>query len=149
MSSEAGDKIGDLKDTLLVSRDVIESQQMMAAYNKRWVLARRRSRDAAVELKDWNAWFSILSSHTAMLIQYVALAAGAYLTIKGELTIGAMVACMYLARHVLYPMERFLKQIPNIREAIANWRNLDKTLKAARAPTAMPEGVAALCACSK
>ena len=143
-SSEASDKIDDLKDTLLVSRDVIESQQMMAAYNKRWVVARRRSRDAAVELKDWNAWFSILSSHTATVIQYVALAAGAYLTIKGELTIGAMVASMYLARHVLYPMERFLKQIPSIREAIANWKSLDKTLKAARAPTATSEGVAAL-----
>lgn len=142
--SEASDKIGDLKDMLLVSRNVIESQQMIAAYNKRWVLARRRSRDTAVELKDWSAWFSILSSHTAMMIQYVALAAGAYLTIKGELTIGSMVASMYLARHVFYPAERFLKQIPDIREAIANWTSLDRTLKAARAPTAMVEGGAAL-----
>jgi ABC-type protease/lipase transport system fused ATPase/permease subunit len=142
--SEAGDKIDDLKDTLLVSRDVIESQNMMAAYNKRWVLARRRSRDAAVEVKDWSAWFSILSSHTANLIQYVALAAGAYLTIKGELTIGAMVASMYLARFALHPMERFLKQIPSIREAIANWRSLDRTLKAARASTAALEDVAIL-----
>lgn len=143
-ATEAGDKTGDLKNTLLVSRDAIESQQMMAAYNRRWVLARRGSRDAAVELKDWNAWFSILSSHTAMLIQYVALAAGAYQTIQGEITVGAMVASMYLARHALYPMERFLKQVPSIREAIANWRNLDNTLKAPRELTAMPEGGAAL-----
>lgn len=143
-ASEASDKIDDLKDTLLVSRDVLESQHMMAAYNNRWVQARRRSRDAAVELKDWSAWFSILSSHTANLIQYTALAAGAFLTIRGELTIGAMVASMYLARRVLSPMERFLKQIPSIREAIAKWKSLDKTLKAARAPTAASEGVADL-----
>ncbi|UVK40984.1 ATP-binding cassette domain-containing protein [Mesorhizobium sp. AR10] len=143
-ASEASDKIGDLKDTLLVSRDVIESQQMMAAYNKRWVLARRRSRDMAVELNDWNAWFSVLSSHTARLIQYLALATGAYLTINGELTVGAMVASMYLARQVLYPMESFLKQVPSIREAIANWITLDRTLKTARAPTAKLEGGAAL-----
>lgn len=142
---DASKKIGDLKDMLLVSRDVIESQQMTAAYNQRWVQARRRSRDRAVELADWNAWFSILSSHTAMLIQYVALATGAYLTIQGELTIGAMVACMYLSRHVFYPIERFLKQIPSIREAIANWRNLDRTLKSARPTVAMSEAGAALC----
>ncbi len=142
--AEAKDTIGDLRDTLLVSRDVIESQQMMAAYNKRWVSARRRSRDAAVELKDWGAWFSILSSHTALLIQYTALAVGAYQTIQGSLTIGAMVASMYLARHVLHPAERFLKQVPSIREAAGHWKNLDKTLKAARPSTAKPEPAAAL-----
>jgi ATP-binding cassette subfamily C protein len=142
--SEASDRVGDLKDTLLASRHVIESQQMMAAYNKRWMLARRQSRDAAVEHKDWGAWFSIMSSHTALLIQYTALAAGAYLTIKGELTIGSMVASMYLARHVLHPAERFLKEVPSVREAIGHWKNLDRTLSAARAPTATSEGAAAL-----
>lgn len=142
--SEARDTVGDLKDTLLVSRDVIESQNMMAAYNKRWVLARRRLRDAAVELNDWTAWFSILSSQTARLTQYIALAAGAYLTMKGNLTVGAMVASMYLARYVLYPMERFLKQVPSVREAIAKWRSLDRTLKTARASVATSEDVAVL-----
>lgn len=141
---QASDRIGELKDTLLASRHVIESQQMMSAYNKRWVGARRRSRDTAVELKDWSSWFSILSSHTALLIQYVALAAGAYLTIKGELTIGAMVAGMYLARHVLHPTERFLKQVPSVREAVGNWKSLDKTLSAPNAPTATLGGAAAL-----
>jgi ATP-binding cassette subfamily C protein len=130
--SEASEKIDDLKDKLLVSRDVIESQQMMAAYNERWVQARRRARDGAVELKDWNAWFTILSSHTALLIQYVALATAAFLAISGELTIGAMVACMYLSRQVFFPMERFLQQIPSIGEAFANWKTLDRTLKTAR-----------------
>ena len=144
-SSQASDKVGDLKDTLLVSRDTIESQQMIAAYNKRWVQARRGSRDAAIELKDWNAWFSILSSDTANVIQYLALATAAYLTIKGQLTIGAMVAIMALARLVLYPMERFLNQIPSIREAIANWKSLDKTLRTPRTATALSEDGAALC----
>lgn len=142
--SEASDKTGDLKEKLLVSRHVIESQQMMATYNKRWVLSRRRSRDTAVELHDWNAWFTILSSHTALLIQYTTLAAGAYLTIQGELTVGSMVASMYLARHVFNPAERFLKQVPSMREAIENWKSLDKTLSAAKAPTATPDIAAPL-----
>lgn len=136
---QAGDKVGDLKDTLQASRHVIESQQMMAAYNKQWVLARRRSRDTAVEIKDGSAWFGILSSHVTLLIQYTALAAAAYLTIKGELTVGAMVASMYLARHVFNPAERFLRQVPSIREAIENWKRLDKTLSVGRTPTAPAE----------
>ncbi|WEK04367.1 MAG: ABC transporter transmembrane domain-containing protein [Candidatus Devosia phytovorans] len=135
--SEAGDKIDEMKERLLVSRDVIESQQMMAAFNDQWVQARRRARDRAIELKDWNAWFTILSSHTARLIQYGALAAGAYLAINGQMTVGAMVASMYLSRNVFYPMERFLQQIPSIIEAVANWKGLDKILKAPR-PAVVP-----------
>lgn len=142
--SEASDKIGDLKDTLFVSRHVIETQRMTAAFNKRWVSARRRSRDTAVEHKDCTGWFSTLSSHTALLLQYLALAAAAYLTIEGELTIGSMVAAMVLTRLVAHATERFLKQVPSIREARENWRSLDKTLSAAQAPTAIAEGAAVL-----
>lgn len=142
--AEAKETIGTLKNTLMTSRHVIESQQMMADYNKRWVLARRSARDTSVELKDLNGWFSILSSHAALLIQYAALAVGAYLTIQGELTTGSMIASMYLSRHVFNPAERFLKQVPNIREAIGNWKSLDVILNSASAPTGTPEHAAAL-----
>ena len=142
--SEAKDRIGDLKDALLVSRHVIETQQMIAAYNKRWMRARRRSRDTAVEHNDFTGWFAAMSSHTKLLLQYTALAAAAYFTIKGELTIGSMVAAMVLTRHVANATERFLKQVPSIREARRHWRSLERTLNAAQAPTATPEGAAAL-----
>lgn len=140
----AGDRIKELKEKLQTSRHVIESQQMMGTYNQRWMQARRHSRDAAVELRDWDAWFGIMSSHTATMIQYMALAAGAYLTIQGQLTIGAMVACMYLTRFALHPTERFLRQVPKIREAREHWKNLDRTLSAAKPPVATVEGVEAL-----
>lgn len=142
--TQEADTVTNLKDRLQVSRHVIESQQMMAAYNRQWMLARRRSRDTAVEIKDGSAWFSILSSHTTMLIQYAALGAAAYLTIQGELTVGAMVASMYLARHVFNPAERFLKQVPNIRDAIGNWQRLDRTLSAERTPTVAADGAVPL-----
>ena len=128
---DASSKIGELKDMLLVSRDVIQSQQMTAAYNERWVQARRRSRDSAVELNDWNAWFVTLSKHTAMLMQYSVLAAGAFLTLEDQLTIGAMVACMFLSVRVFYPVERFVTQLPRIREAFGNWKSLDRIRKRA------------------
>jgi ABC-type protease/lipase transport system fused ATPase/permease subunit len=142
--SEASDRIGDLKNTLFVSRHVIESQGMTAAFNKRWVSARRESRDTAVEHKDFTGWFSALSSHLVLLLQYLALAAAAYLTIEGELTVGSMVAAMILARRVAYATERFLKQLPSIHEARENWRSLEKALSAPQAPTAVPDGAAIL-----
>lgn len=134
--NEARDKVSELKDALAGSPHVIESQQMTAAYNKRWVFARRRSRDASVEANDWNAWFSVLSGHISRFLPYTTLAAGAYLTILGEMTIGSMVACMRLARLVHAPTERFMKEVPSIGEAKANWRSLDKILSAPRAPIA-------------
>lgn len=143
-SRAASERVGELKDALLVSRHVIEQQQLTAAYNDRWVDARRDSRDAAVELKDWSAWFSIMASHTALLIQYVALAAGAYQTIAGEITVGAMVASMYLARHVVNRAERFMAEVPEIQEAGRNWRKLDRMLSVPRLPTASPDDATAL-----
>lgn len=140
----ASDTVGELKDQLLVSRHVLESQRMTAAYNERWLQARRTSRDTAVEIRDGSAWFNTLSSHMTLLIQYTALAAAAYLTIEGKLTVGAMVASMYLARHVFNPAERFLKQVPSVLEAMENWKRLDKTLSAAGKPTMPVENPATL-----
>ena len=138
--AEAGDKVTLLKDTLARSPHVIESHQMTAAFNKRWVLARRQSRDASVEANDWNAWFSILSRHISRFLPYTVLAAGAYLTIMGEMTIGSMVACMRLARLVHGPTERFMKEVSDIGEVKTNWRNLDKILSVQQAPTSPVSG---------
>lgn len=141
---EASERVGELKDTLAAAPHVIESQQMTAAYNKRWVLARRRSRDASVEANDWNAWFSVLSGHISRFLPYSTLAAGAYLTIMGEMTIGSMVASMRLARLVHAPTERFLKEIPTIGEAKTNWKSLDRILAAPRPPIAAIDSKAPL-----
>lgn len=134
---EASEKVKELKETLGRSRHVIESQQMTAAYNERWVAARKRARDASVEANDWNAWFSVLSAHVSRFFPYSTLAAGAYLTILGEMTIGTMVACMRLAWLVHAPTDRFLKEYSSIGEARTNWRNLDKILSAPQ-PAVLP-----------
>jgi len=138
--TQASDKVSELKDTLARSPHVIESHQMTAAFNKRWVLARRQSRDASVEANDWNGWFSTLSRHVSRFLPYSVLAAGAYLTISGEMTIGSMVACMRLARLVHGPTERFMKEVTDIGEVKTNWKILDKILSAHQAPTASVSG---------
>ncbi|MCR6501393.1 ABC transporter transmembrane domain-containing protein [Shinella sp. CPCC 101442] len=89
-ATQVSDAIGTLKDQIGGSRSVIRVHEMTPAFIDRWLAARKDSRDRAIELKDWDAWFEIVSKHLAMLLQYALLAAGAYLAIKGDLSIGTM-----------------------------------------------------------
>ncbi len=127
-ATQASDAIGILKDQIGGSRNVIRSHDMTAAFIDRWLAARKASRDRAIELKDLDAWFEIASKHLAMLLQYSLLAAGAYFAIKGDLSIGAMVATNYLAVRVVFPFERFLGEMPRLRESAADWKRLDASL---------------------
>lgn len=127
-SEQAGDAIGVLKDQIGGSRDVIRAHEMTPAFIDRWIAARQVSRDRAVELKDRDAWFEVGSKHLAMLLQYSLLAAGAYFAIKNELSIGAMVATNYLAVRVVFPFERFLREVPKLRESVSDWKRLETSL---------------------
>lgn len=123
-SRAATHRITLLKDMMTASQSLIRAQEMAGAFRNRWLEARRNSRDRAIEQKDWSTWFVILSRQTRMLLQYTVLAVGAYLTIQGQLTVGAMVACTFLVVRVIVPVEDFLHEIPNFTTALANWRRL-------------------------
>lgn len=127
-SAQAGETIGALKDQFSGSRDVIRAHEMTSAFIDRWISARKVSRDKAIELKDWEAWFDIGSKHLAMLLQYSLLATGAYFAIHDQLSVGAMVATNYLSVRVVFPFERFLGEVPRLRESIADWKRLEVSL---------------------
>jgi len=129
-ATNASKKITHIKEAMRTSRDTIRSQDMVATYKERWVIARRDSRDRAIEHSDWSTWFSVFSRQLRMMLQYSVLATGAYLTLKGELTIGAMVACTFLVMRVLSPTVTFLNRLPAISDARKNWASLDKILSA-------------------
>ena len=129
-SVAARQEISDLKDIMKNNSDVVRGQQMAGPFKTRWLQARQYSRDKAIELNDLTSWFSVFSRQIRMLTQYSVLAVGAYLAVKGQLSIGAMVASMFLVVRVLLPVEQFLNQLPAIRRAITNWASLSKILKA-------------------
>ncbi len=131
---DASNRIGGLKNMMLISKDTIRSQEMTSSFKERWINARQDSRDNAIELKDWSAWFTILSRQLRMLLQYTVLATGAYLTLQGQLSVGAMVASMFLVVRVLLPVEQFFNQLPSIRKALTNWADLQKILSAKTPP---------------
>lgn len=120
--------ISELKAMVTASRDVIRNQDMAQGYKARWLQARATSRDRAIALKDWTMWFDSVADMVVLLTRYTVLGTGAYLTLQGTLTIGAMVAATFLVSRSLIPVEKFLTELPDIFAALRNWALLKRVL---------------------
>lgn len=128
-ADKASGEISKLKNMLVASRDVVRSQEMGGGFKRQWLEKRDDARDKAIVLKDWTVWFSGMSGVTVMLTRYTVLACGAYLTLQGTLTVGAMVAATFLVSRVLSPVDRFMGTLPGIFEARGNWKGLRVILR--------------------
>lgn len=124
----AGRDMADLRTMIAASRDTIRSQDMRRGFTDRWMQVRRTCRDRAIALKDWTVWFDSLSDACVLLARYAVLAVGAWLTLQGVLSIGAMVAATFLVSRVLIPVEKVLTALPDIAEARQNWVQLNRVL---------------------
>ncbi|MEX3315346.1 ATP-binding cassette domain-containing protein [Sulfitobacter sp. PS-8MA] len=127
-NKDCSNRIGELKKMVIASRETVRGQGMSTGYKDRWMRAREDSRDSAIALRDWVAWFDQLSSTTLLVTRYAVLASGAYLVLEGKLTVGAMVACAFLVTRVLVPVNTFASTVPAIFEALSNWRRLKNIL---------------------
>jgi PrtD family type I secretion system ABC transporter len=134
--------------TLLTERLVREpSETAMGVSRKRWAIAEASDRNAEVlqamgfgrrfarqleavnaehiaaneRLSDLVGGFSSVSRIFRLMLQSVLLGVGAYLTIRAEMTAGAIIACSIAASRALAPIE----------VAIGNWRGLAAARKAA------------------
>lgn len=130
--------IGEMKTMLAASRATLRSQEMARGFKDRWLAVRRQSRDKAIVLKDWTVWFDSFCDITVLLTRYSVLAVGAWLTLEGSLTVGAMVAATFLVSRVLVPVEKFLTELPNIADARRYWAQLKRILAAKAAERADP-----------
>jgi ATP-binding cassette subfamily C protein len=123
------------------------SEAAMTVSRKRWAIAEASDRNAEVlqamgfgprfshrldavnaehitaneRLSDLVGGFSSVSRIFRLMLQSALLGLGAYLTIKGEMTAGAIIACSIAASRALAPIE----------VAIGNWRGLAAARKAA------------------
>jgi len=79
--------------------------QRLEAANKNFIAANEK-------LSDTVGGLSVVSRVFRLMLQSALLGIGAYLTIKGEITAGAIIACSIAASRALAPIE----------VAIANWR---------------------------
>jgi PrtD family type I secretion system ABC transporter len=122
------------------------SETALAAARKRWAVVEASDRNAEVlqamgfghrftsrleaantehisaneRLSDITGGFSTVSRVFRLMLQSGLLGVGAYLTIRGEMTAGAIIACSIAASRALAPIE----------VAIGNWRGLTAARKA-------------------
>ena len=133
--------------TLLTERLIkAPTETALAASKKRWAVVEASDRNAEVlqamgfgnrftrrlegantehisaneRLSDITGGFSTVSRIFRLMLQSGLLGVGAYLTIKGEMTAGAIIACSIAASRALAPIE----------VAIGNWRSLTAARKA-------------------
>ncbi len=119
-----------LKDAGIHTPKTLVGQSMTGAYVSRWMAARRQSRDDAISLNDWTGAFPVIVRQMRMLLQYTVLAVGAYLVLQGKLSVGAMVATVFLVLRVFVPVEKFIINLPATRRALRQWRGLRGILEA-------------------
>lgn len=127
-SRAAGGRIGELKHILVSSRDVLRTQEMTAPYKDRWLEARRQSRDKAIALRDFTGWFETFGRQFKQLVHYGVLGTGAFFALRGEMTVGAMVACTFVSVRCLAIADSFFSNMPAMRQALQNWSGLKRIL---------------------
>jgi ATP-binding cassette subfamily C protein len=130
----ASGAVGQVARQIQQSRSTILSQGMAGPVVGCWLAARRGSRDMSIVLYDRVGWFTTTTKHLRLLFQSMVLALGAWLVLGNQLTVGGMVACFVLLVRVFFPVEQFLKKLPDVRRAVDNWKALDAILKSAPQP---------------
>lgn len=128
----ASQTIAELKHILISSRDLLRGQEMTVPFKTRWLAARRASRDQAIALHDFTGWFDTCARQVKHLVHYGMLAIGAWMAIHGSMTVGGIVACVFIANRCIQTSEGFFSDLPAIRQAMADWKGLQAILTARR-----------------
>jgi PrtD family type I secretion system ABC transporter len=100
--------------------EVLQAMGFGHLFTRRLEVANTQHIDANERLSDITGGFSTVSRVFRLMLQAGLLGVGAYLTIKGEMTAGAIIACSIAASRALAPIE----------VAIGNWRGLTAARKA-------------------
>lgn len=100
--------------------EVLQAMGFSNRFTRRLEAANTEHINANERLSDITGGFSTVSRVFRLMLQSGLLGVGAYLTIKGEMTAGAIIACSIAASRALAPIE----------VAIGNWRGLAAARKA-------------------
>lgn len=108
--------------------EVIEAMGMQSAMSDRWQVKQDEHLLQQAQASDSMGWTSALSKFVRVVNQNIAIVAGAYLTLSGEISVGAIFAASMLASRTVTPIEQLIStwsQWGNARDA---WRRIDDAL---------------------
>jgi PrtD family type I secretion system ABC transporter len=109
--------------------EIVRAQGMASAISTRWNGLRADAQRQTIGASDWSGIFTAFAKSFRLFLQSAMLALGAWLTLRGELTAGAMIAGSILLGRALAPIEQTLGQWPNVQRSLAGWRTLAELLR--------------------
>lgn len=125
----------------LQNADAIEAMGMLPTLKNHWLEQHNKVLVLQTQIADKTAHLSGLSRFVRILLQSIALGAGALLVIKGEITPGLMIAASIILGRVLNPVEQVIgswKQFVQFRGAWQQLATLLKSYPAAKAVLTLP-----------
>ena len=106
--------------------EVLKAMGMAGAHRRRWLTSHRRALSQQLRAGDIASNATAASKVSRMLLQSLMLALGAYLSIQGQVSAGAMIASSILATRALAPIEQIVQQwrgIESVRAALRRCRD--------------------------
>lgn len=103
---------------------------------------------ASVDVQFASGRYNALVKFARMFMQSIALGAGAYLAVKGQISVGAIIAASVLLSRALQPVEQLVAQWPIIIQSRQALHTLDRLFASTPAPdgprTALPAPIGQL-----
>lgn len=122
-------------DSDVAAAETIHALGAENAMTARRLATRSDLADAQMDAALATANYSAFTRFARQILQSAALGLGAWLAIERQISPGAIVACSILTARAYAPIELIVAGWRQIGLAIGGYRNLDKLLQGARAPT--------------
>jgi PrtD family type I secretion system ABC transporter len=136
-----------IADSNARNADVLKAMGFTGRAVQRFTKANAEHLALQTKTNDISGTFGAFSRVLRMLLQSALLGLGAYLTIIGELSAGAIIACSVAATRALAPVDLAIGNWKNVVAARSAWRRLKETVVAlenAVQPMAMPDPAGSL-----
>jgi PrtD family type I secretion system ABC transporter len=136
-----------IADSHARNADVLKAMGFAGAAVQRYQVANDEHLELQTRTTDVSGTVAAFSRVLRMLLQSALLGLGAYLTIKGELSAGAIIACSVAAGRALAPVDTAIANWKSFVAARLAWRRLKETVAAlatAVEPIDLPPPIATL-----
>ena len=140
-AAEQNAKSGSILEAGRRGAEAMQAMGMVEAHRLRWMAEHRRALSQQLSAGDIASRATSASRVCRMLLQSLMLALGAYLSIQGYVSAGAMIASSILATRALAPIEQIVQQwrgIESVRAAVRRCREALKGNAAVSEPIALP-----------
>lgn len=114
----------DMAAETRLGEEVVLTQGLRPAMTRRWQRSRIEALQRSLGANDWTGSFTSATKSFRLFLQSAVLGVGAYYTLQGELTGGAMIAGSILLGRALAPVEQALGGWPVLQRARTGWSGL-------------------------